>query len=302
MTNVCVDGTDAVARTRPNVVRRFFRNRAWKRLVANRVALASLIIIVTLILMAVFADLIARHDPNAQDLRNTTQGPSWDHWLGTDRLGRDILSRLLIGCRVTLMASFQGLFVACLLGIPLGLIAGYVGRWVDGVLNWISDALLALPFLIFAMAIIGMLGPGLRNAMIAIGIVLSPRFFRLARAAAQVASKEVFAEAARADGASASQILWRHILPNSAGPLLIQITFGIGIVIGAEAGLSFLGLGAQLPTASWGSMIGEAFLDISTDAWPMMPPTIAIVVTVGASFLLGDGLRDAIGRDNSIRD
>jgi peptide/nickel transport system permease protein len=266
------------------------------------VALASLIIIVTLILMAVFADLIARHDPNAQDLRNTTQGPSWDHWLGTDRLGRDILSRLLIGCRVTLMASFQGLFVACLLGIPLGLIAGYVGRWVDGVLNWISDALLALPFLIFAMAIIGMLGPGLRNAMIAIGIVLSPRFFRLARAAAQVASKEVFAEAARADGASASQILWRHILPNSAGPLLIQITFGIGIVIGAEAGLSFLGLGAQLPTASWGSMIGEAFLDISTDAWPMMPPTIAIVVTVGASFLLGDGLRDAIGRDNSIRD
>jgi peptide/nickel transport system permease protein len=293
--------TPAVPSHRRGFFARLGRNRVFKRLIHNKVAMASLGFVIFLAIIAIFASWIAPQDPNAQNLTNRLQGVTWKHWLGTDKFGRDILSRLILACRVTMGAAMEGLIIASVIGIPVGLIAGYAGRWIDTLLSRIADGLLALPPLIYAMAIVGMLGRGLTNAMIAVGVVLSPRFFRLARAAAQSASKEAFAEAARADGASPARILWKHVLPNSAGPLLVQATFGVGLVITAEVSLSFLGLGVQLPTSSWGSLIRLAFDDVSSGAWPIIPPTVAIILTIAAFFLLGDGLRDAVGREDSGR-
>jgi peptide/nickel transport system permease protein len=255
-----------------------------------------------LILVAVFANLIAPQDPNAQNLAARLRGPSGSHLLGTDTYGRDILSRMILACRVTLLAVAQGLGIAVVLGIPAGLVAGYLGRITDVIVSRVTDGLMAIPPLIFGIAIIGLLGTGLSRAMIAVGIVLFPRFFRLSRAAAQSVAHEPYIEAVRSDGCSAFRILWRHVLPNSAGPLLVQTTFGIGEVIIAEASLSFLGLGVQPPDASWGSMIREGFNVLTGSAWSIFPPSIAVVATIAASFLLGDGLRDAIGRNMGGRD
>lgn len=277
-------------------------SRTWSRLRRDKVALICIGFIVLLLLIAVFANLLAPHDPNAQALGQRLQGPSGRHWLGTDTYGRDILSRMIFACRVTLLAVGEGLGIAVLLGIPTGLLAGYAGRLPDAIASRITDGLMAIPPLIFGIAIIGMLGTGLSKAMIAVGIVLFPRFFRLSRAAAQSVAHEPYIEAVRADGCSVFRILWRHVLPNSAGPLLVQVTFGVGEVITAEASLSFLGLGVQPPSASWGSMIREGFNVISGSSWSIFPPSIAVVATIAASFLLGDGLRDAIGRNLGGRD
>ena len=267
------------------------------RLRRNRAFKAALSVLLGLVLVAVFADVLAPADPDLQTISERLQGPSRTHLLGTDSFGRDLLSRLLEGSQVTLGATAMALAVAVGLGVPLGLAAGESRGWLDAGLSRLGDGFLALPPLILSLSIIGSLGPGLTNAMVAVGVSLAPRFFRIAQAAARSASQEQYVEALRADGLSRGRIVWRHLLPNCAGPLLAQTSFSIGTIVSAEASLSFLGLGVQPPQASWGSMIREASDQIRTDSWGILPPMSAVVVLLITSFIVGDGLRDALGRN-----
>jgi peptide/nickel transport system permease protein len=278
------------------------KNRTFRRLIRNKAAVVALGFVVLLALIAVLSPVLAPHDPDRQELLDRLESPSGDHWLGTDSLGRDNLSRLLEGTRVTLWAAFQAIGLAVVIGIPTGLLAGFVGRRIDGVLSWVADILLSLPPLILALAIVGILGPGLTNAMIAIGIVFAPRFFRVARAAAQSVRHETYIEATRAMGCSTSRILFRHVLPNASGPMLVQLTFALGLVVTAEASLSFLGLGAKPSTATWGSMVRDAFNNIYDTTFPLIAPCTMIVLTILAFSVLGDGLRDALGRQSRVGD
>lgn len=275
--------------------RRFRSSPLARRFARNRVAVASLAVVVVLLFVAAFPNVLMSDDPNVQDITNRMQRPSADAWLGTDALGRDIWSRLVAGTRVTIFASLVALCVSVLLGIPAGLVAGYAGRVADSIMSRIADGLLAIPPIFLALAIVGAFGTGLTTAMIAVGVVLAPRFFRIARAAAQSSRKETYIEACRADGFTSRRILARHILPNAAGPLLVQVSFSIGVIVSAEASLSFLGLAVQLPQSSWGGMTLEAFNVAREDWWPLLPSTAIIVITVTAFFVIGDALRDAIG-------
>lgn len=292
------ENADAV---RGRVLRRLVpRHRILTRTVRARGAVASLLFLGTLILVAILSPLLVPYDPGQQDLVNSLQPPSREHWLGTDSLGRDSLSRLIEGTRITLVAALQAVGLGVGLGIPAGLLAGLVGRWVDNVLNQIADVLLALPPLILALAIVGILGPGLTKAMVAVGIVIAPRLFRIARAAAISVRTETYVEATRSMGCTTTRILFRHVLPNSSGPLLVQVTFALGLVVTAEASLSFLGLGAQPPTASWGSMVRDGFDNVYTSTFPLVAPSLMIVLTILAFSTLGDALRDAVGRQRRI--
>lgn len=296
-----MSSTAAHVPARPRRHHAFTRSRVVRQLRRNRAASAAFVFLLLLIAVAVFAPLVANHDPNQQELSAQLQGPSGSHWFGTDEFGRDVFSRLVFSSRVTLMAIMQALLIASGLGIPLGLLAGYVGGFVDGLLSRVSDAILALPPLILAIAIVGILGPGLTNAMIALGIVLAPPQFRLARGAAQSVSSEAYIEAARATGCSSWRILWRHVLPNSSSPLLVQVTFAAGIVVIAEASLSFLGLGVQSPQSSWGTMLRDAFDKIYDSPWFMVAPAIMIALTILSFSTFGDGLRDALEGRGSTR-
>jgi peptide/nickel transport system permease protein len=278
------------------------QSRTLRRLLRSRAAIASIIFLVLLIAVAALSPVLMPHDPARQDLLDRFQGPSWQHWLGSDSLGRDNLSRLIQGTRVTLWAAFEAIGLAIALGIPVGLLAGYVGGVLDSVLSRIADVFLALPPLILALAIVGISGPGLTNAMIAVGIVLAPRFFRVARAAAGSVRNETYIEATRATGCSTTRILFRHVLPNSSGPLLVQVTFALGLVVIAEASLSFLGLGAAPPTASWGGMVQDAFDNIYSSSFQLIAPSVMITLTILAFSTLGDALRDALGRQSRVGD
>jgi peptide/nickel transport system permease protein len=282
-------------------VRIWTQSRSVRQLLKNRAAVTALLFLTLLILVALLAPVIASWGPDIQDLSRRNQGPTTLHWLGTDNLGRDIAARILYGARLTLQAGAIGVGLGVLLGVPCGLLAGYRGRWVGAALNAVSDALQSMPPLILAFAIIGVLGPGLTNAMIAVGIILAPRFFRVSRATAASVKNETYIEAAGAMGCSPAGILFRHVLPNSSGPLLVQASFGVGLAIIAEASLSFLGLGVQVPAASWGSMIGDAFPYINSSSWPLIPPAFFVAVTILAFSTLGDGLRDALGRATADR-
>ena len=275
---------------------RWSRWRISRRLVRNRFALAGAIVIGILILVAAFAPVLMPHAPNAQDLLHRNEGPSSAHWLGTDGLGRDTLSRLISAARVTMLAAAQACGIAFVLGIPAGLYSGYLGGTLDTVLGRVADTLLCLPPLIFAMAIVGILGPGLSHVMLALGITFAPRFFRLARSSAQSIRRETYVEAELAIGASTNRIVFLHVLPGAAGQLLVQVSFTFGFVITAEASLSFLGLGVQAPQASWGSMLRDAFDNVHTTTFPLLPPALMIVISILALSALGDGLRDALGR------
>lgn len=257
-------------------------------------AMVALGFLVVVMLLAAFGGLLAPYDPNAQDLSNSFAPADGAHLLGTDLYGRDNLSRLLDAASVTFAAIVQAVGVAALLGIPFGLLAGLLGGGVGAVLSRMSDALQALPPLILAIAIVGILGPGLTNAMLAIGIVLAPSLFRLARGAAESVATETYIEACRALGCSQWRLLWRHVLPNAASPILVQLTFSAGVAIVAEASLSFLGLGVQAPQTSWGSMLRDAFNSVYTDPTALIAPAVMIVGTVLALSTFGDGLRDAL--------
>jgi peptide/nickel transport system permease protein len=272
--------------------------RPWRltlrRLARRRMALVGLAVVAFFIVVALAAPLLAPYDPLATDWRTVRKPPSALHLFGTDELGRDVLARLISGARASLMAGLLSVSIAVTVAVPLGLVCGYLGGAVDGLLMRMIDAMLAIPFLILAIALAAFLGPNLINAMIAIGIAQTPIFTRLTRGQVLAIKHEDYIEAARAVGNSHPRIVLRHILPNVLAPILVQATLAIAAAIIAEAALSFLGLGQQPPAPSWGSMLNTATHFLSQAPWMALWPGLAIFSLVLSFNLLGDGLRDAL--------
>jgi peptide/nickel transport system permease protein len=268
--------------------------RAWRRLRRRKGALVGLGIVLLFIALAVLAPWIAPYDPIATSWGLVRKPPSWAHWFGTDEVGRDVLSRIIWGARASMGAGVVSVGIAAGCGVPLGLLAGYAGGWIDAALSRLVDAMLAIPFLILAIALAAFLGPSLGNAMIAIGITATPVFVRLTRGQTLAAKVEDYVEAARAVGNPHWRIALRHVLPNIVPPLLIQVSLAIAGAIIAEAALSFLGLGQQPPAPSWGSMLNTAQRFIEQAPWMAIWPGLAIFAAVLSFNLLGDGLRDAL--------
>ncbi len=253
-----------------------------------------MVIVLTFIVLALFAPWIAPHDPVATSWGAIRKAPTLAHWFGTDEIGRDVLSRVIWGTRASLLAGVVSVSISLLLGVPIGLIAGFVGGVVDGFISRVTDAFLACPFLILAIALAAFLGPSLSNAMIAIGISATPIFVRLTRAQVINVKVEDYVEAARALGNPPWRIALRHVLPNVTAPLIVQATLAIAAAVIAEASLSFLGLGQQPPDPSWGSMLNTAKNYVDQAPWMAVWPGLAIFALVLAFNLVGDGLRDAL--------
>lgn len=273
------------------------RRRFLRRLRRQRLATIAIGFMILLILVAIFAPLVAPYDPDDNDLRAVFASPSGDHLLGTDQNGRDTLSRLIFGARVSLLAAGQAVGIALLLGTIPGLLAGYFGKWVDAVIMRFAEAIMTFPPLLLAMAIVGVLGPGLGKAMFAVGLVFAPRFARLVRGLVLAVREETYIEASHSIGTSTPRILRRHVLPNILSPLIVQISLALGFSMLAEAALSFLGLGVIPPESSWGSMLQNAYRSLSTSKFQAIPPGVAIMLTVLAFNLIGDGIRDSLGRE-----
>jgi peptide/nickel transport system permease protein len=268
--------------------------RAWRRLIRRKSAVLGLAIIVLFVLIAVFAPLIAPYDPTQQAWTSIRKPPSLQHWFGTDESGRDLFSRVIYGSRASLLAGVVSISIALSLGVPIGLLAGYGGTWVDGIISRVTDAMLAIPFLILAIALAAFLGPSLENAMIAIGVTATPIFVRLTRGQVMAVKVEDYVEAARAVGNPPVRIAVKHILPNIMPALIVQATISIATAIIAEASLSFLGLGQQPPAPSWGSMLNTAQRFLTNAPWMAVWPGLAIFLAVLSFNILGDGLRDAL--------
>lgn len=278
---------------RPESPRRRFRRRFRRQ----RPAVVALVVVLLLAAGAVLSGVLATHDPDAQQLSDRLQGPSGAHWFGTDDLGRDVYSRMLYASRVSLIAAVQATAIGIALGVPVGLAAGYLGGWVDVVTSRIADAVMSIPALLLALAIVGVLEPNLTSAMIAIGVVYAPQFFRLTRATTLAVREETFIEAARSAGASSWAIMSRHVLPNALSPLVVQISLAMGFSILFEATISFLGLGVQPPDSSWGSMLGRSTRYFAESPHLVLIPGLAILLTVLSFNVIGDGVRDSLGRE-----
>lgn len=271
--------------------------RFGRRFLKQRTAVAASLFLGIMILVAVFAPVIMTHPPNEADLLAALSGPSADNWLGTDDLGRDTFSRLIYAGRLSLQGSAIAVVVALALGVPAGLVSGYGGGWLDTLIMRIVDGVMVFPSLILAIAIVGIMGPGLTNAMIAIGITYFPYFARIVRGSTLAVKEETYVQAARSIGTPSWMILRKHILPNILSPLIVQSTLALGLAILSEAALSFIGLGAQTPEASWGSMLRRAFTFIDQSMLGIILPGVMIMLVVLSFNLAGDGLRDALGRE-----
>ncbi|HHX88540.1 MAG TPA: ABC transporter permease [Paracoccus sp.] len=270
------------------------RSRAWKKLRANRPALLGAVVVTGFVLLALLAPVLPIADPAATDWGKIRLSPSLQHWLGTDEIGRDIFSRMVWGARASLLAGVVSVAIAVVIGVPFGLIAGYFGGWTDGIIARVTDALLAMPFLILAIALAAFLGPSLTNAMIAIGLSAVPIFIRLTRGQVLSVKTEDYVEGARAIGLGHVAIMAFYILPNVIPPIVVQATLTVATAIIAEASLSFLGLGQQPPSPSWGSMLNTAKNFLSQAPWMAIWPGAAIFLVVMGFNLMGDGLRDAL--------
>jgi len=268
--------------------------RALRRLFRRKGAVVGLVVIASFIALAVLAPWIAPYDPVATSWSLVRKPPSALNWFGTDDLGRDILSRVIYGARASLVAGAISVGIALLIGVPFGLLSGFRGGFIDALISRITDAMLACPFLILAIALAAFLGPSLGNAMIAIGISTTPIFVRLTRGQTMSVKVEDYIEAARAVGNPRLRIALFHILPNIMPALLVQATLSIAAAIIAEAALSFLGLGQQPPAPSWGSMLNAAQRFLTNAPWMALWPGLAIFLVVLSFNLVGDGLRDAL--------
>ena len=269
-------------------------NRAWTKFRRNPAALVGGVMVAFFVAIAVLAPVLPIPDPSATDWGAIRKAPSAAHWLGTDEIGRDILSRMIWGAQASLLAGVVSVVIAVAVGVPFGLIAGYFGGWIDGAISRATEALLAMPFLILAIALAAFLGPSLTNAMIAIGLSAVPIFIRLTRGQVLSVKTEDFVEGARAIGLGHLAIMGRYILPNVVPPILVQATLTVATAIIAEASLSFLGLGQQPPAPSWGSMLNTAKNFLSQAPWMAIWPGTAIFLVVIGFNMLGDGLRDAL--------
>jgi peptide/nickel transport system permease protein len=275
-----------------------FGERPWQRalrlLAKRRLAVIGLGVVLFFIAVALLAPMVSPYDPLATSWAVVRKPPSLLHPFGTDEIGRDVLARVIWGARASLLAGLVSVSLALAAGVPIGLVSGYCGGIVDGALMRLVDAMLAIPFLILAIALAAFLGPSLANAMIAIGVSQTPIFVRLTRGQVLVVKHEEYVEAARAVGNPHYRIVLRHILPNIVPPLLVQATLAAATAIIAEASLSFLGLGQQPPDPSWGSMLNTAKNFVSQAPWMALWPGLAIFVLVLSLNLFGDGLRDAL--------
>ncbi|MBO8155901.1 MAG: ABC transporter permease [Bacillaceae bacterium] len=267
---------------------------SMSRLLKSKTSVIGLLIILTLIFTAIFAPYVATHDPTEQDIFNRYAAPSSDHWLGTDELGRDIYSRIVYGSRISIQIGVIAVGISMVIGVLLGIVAGYFGRWIDNIIMRFIDILMAFPSILLAIALVAVLGPSLTNAMIAVGIVGVPHFARIVRSTVLSIKETEYIEAARASGVRNGEILFRHILPNSMAPIIVQATLSIGTAILDAAGLSFLGLGAQPPKPEWGAMLSDGQAALQTAPWVIMFPGLAILIVVLGFNLFGDGLRDAL--------
>ncbi|HTP94399.1 MAG TPA: ABC transporter permease [Burkholderiales bacterium] len=267
---------------------------ALRRLARRRGAMFGLAVVALFVLVAVCAAWLAPHDPLATSWSAVRKPPGGAYLFGTDEIGRDVLSRVIYGTRASLLAGLVSVCISLALGVPIGLAAGYLGGWIDTLVSRLTDAMLACPFLILAIALAAFLGPSLTNAMIAIGISATPVFVRLTRAQVLAVKVEDYIEAARALGNPQWRIALRHVLPNVVAPLIVQATLAIAAAIIAEASLSFLGLGQQPPAPSWGSMLNTAKNYVGQAPWMALWPGASIFLLVLSFNLLGDGLRDAL--------
>jgi peptide/nickel transport system permease protein len=257
-------------------------------------AMLSIGYLALLVIVSVFAAQIAPYSPIDQNAADLLMPPSAAHWLGTDDLGRDVLSRLIWGAPNSLYASTFAVSVAVVIGVPVGLIIGFVGGWIDEIVSRFIDALLSFPPIVLAIAVTGVLGIGLTNAMLSVGIVFAPVLARLVRAQTLIVKQAVYVDAARAFGASVPQIIIRHIVPNAIQPVIVQVTLMLAIALLAEASLSFLALGVQPPEASWGGMLARAYNYIEIAPAQMYTPGLAILVTALAFNALGESMRVAL--------
>ena len=286
-----VTGSRRLRRRRPLVQR---AGKTLMRLVRHRLAVVGLVLVLAEVAMAVLAPVLSDHPPGSIDYRSMLQAPSAQHLLGTDDLGRDIFSRLMYGARLSLIVGTVAILIAVLVGVPLGLVAGYTGGLVDEALMRVLDSVMALPPLVLALTIAAVLGPGLFNAMIAIAIVSIPTFTRLVRGQVLSIRHNDYIAAARSVGAPAWRIVLRHVMPNAISPVIVQASLAIGFAIIIESSLSFIGLGAQPPTPTWGSMVQVGFQYIEIAPWFVLAPAAMIFFAVLGFNMLGDGLRDLL--------
>jgi peptide/nickel transport system permease protein len=270
------------------------RRRIRRRLLRRPMAVAGLVIVIMFVILAIFAPVIAPYPPGKSDFSAALAPPSSEHWFGTDDLGRDTLSRVIWGARASMQAGVLATVLAMAVAVPFGLLAGYYRGWVDPVISRVTDVLLAFPFLILAVGLAAVLGPSLTNATLALGIAAVPGLVRVTRGEALALREEDYVKAAVANGASDGVILRRHILPNMTGTLIVQATVTIPTAIIGEALLSFLGLGVQPPTPSWGVMLSAAQPFIDEAPRLVIFPGLAIFLATLSFNLLGDGLRDVL--------
>lgn len=268
----------------------------WRMLKKNKMALVGLGILIILVLLALFADVIADYDTVVikQNLANRLKGPSAEHWLGTDEFGRDIFARLVHGARVSLKVGVIAVGISIILGGILGALAGFYGGRIDNIIMRVMDIFLAVPSILLAIAIVSALGPNIINLMVAISISSVPSYARIVRASVLSIRDQEFVEAARAIGANNARIIFRHIIPNSLAPVIVQGTLGVASAILSTAGLSFIGLGIQPPAPEWGSMLSGGRQYLRYAWWVTTFPGVAIMITILSLNLLGDGLRDAL--------
>jgi peptide/nickel transport system permease protein len=270
------------------------RTHALRRLLRRRGAAVGLVVIVFFVALAVLAPVVAPYDPLATSWSAIRKAPTAAHWFGTDEIGRDVLARVIWGARASLLAGVVSVLISLSIGVPVGLLAGYAGGKIDMLISRLTDAVLACPFLILAIALAAFLGPSLTNAMIAIGVSATPVFIRLTRGQTMAIKAEDFILAARAIGNPPWRVALAHVLPNIVPALIVQATLAIAAAVIAEASLSFLGLGQQPPAPSWGSMLNTAKNYIDNAPWMAIWPGVSIFVLVLSFNLVGDGLRDAL--------
>jgi peptide/nickel transport system permease protein len=266
----------------------------WRQLKKNKLAVVALVVLVLLFLVAILAPVIAPYSYKEQNAKLKNAGPSAAHPLGNDRLGRDILSRLIYGARPSLQMGVVAVLIAATIGIAIGSVAGYFGGWVDNLSMRLLDIYQAVPMFLLCVALAAILGPSLRNAIIALGIGTVPGYARIMRASVLTVREKEYVEAARAIGESNGKIIMKHIIPNAIGPLIVQITMGVGACILAGSALSFIGLGVQPPIPEWGALISDARDTMRQYPTHALYPGICVMISVLACNLLGDGLRDAL--------
>ena len=268
--------------------------RWWRRFARNRGAVFGLAVFIAIVLMALFANVLAPYDPLAQGVGPANQGPTWKHWAGTDSFGRDMLSRIIYGARIALVVGIVAVLLAMVVGVALGLVAGYYGGWADAVIMRVMDGLFAFPVIILAIAMMAVMGFGVKNVIIAVAVAFIAPFARVTRADVLAVKEEPYIEAACLAGVSRPAIIARHVLPNVLAPIIVQAALRVSGAIITESGLSFLGLGPPPPTPVWGSMIAEGRNFIVMAPHISTIPGIALMVTIVGLNLLGDGLRDTL--------